>query len=766
MGVFDDPGATISSIGTTVSSAANGVVTGASNSLNSITAKIGSGLPSVSGISGLAGAGNDTGIVQSGVKLPLPNPLFAYASYNCILGLGILTKDELASPDTTYRAGKPYTLICKSGSIDPANRIQIPYGKFEFYIDDLQLQSNIGAEAGANTNVKTMSFKIIEPYSMGLFFLTLQQAGFNTGHDNWRDAPFVLSIEFKGNKEDGTMETIPNTSRYIPIHLAKLEMTVNEQGAVYDISANAWDQDAITDGYAKFKGDVAAAGTTVQEMLQTGDKSLQVVMNKKLKETADKMGWEVPDQIAILFPKSPTTANSTSSSPTGNTSEDSSSPTPATLPSDGTTISADILTKLNVKVSSSNGLVQDTSDCNDIGKAKMGFDQDRKGDPSVGKDSVVYNPDTKINERNKNMVDQTKSDMKFSQDTDIINAINQVILQSKFCQDTFDPSKLTPQGYRGWWTIDTHFYLNGDTDNGGQAPKIIVYRVLPYFVHNESGVIVDKPVGYDQLIKEAVKVYDYIYTGNNVDVLKFEIKYNAAFTNVIAADGNSGTQDNIKQAASGGADPATTLSSSPLPNIAPPKPTLGENPNSTRPNMTKTSTDGLGGGGAETQEVRAARVFHDAITKANGADMQTLSLDIIGDPYWIAQSGTGNYSSAQTEHVNLNADGSVNYQSGEVDCVVNFRTPVDINQSTGLYEFGGGATTPIMAFSGLYRVYQVKSSFSKGDFKQTLIGNRRQMQEYKGADNKSTVYNATAAKNNPNDDDANVNQKGDDANSP
>jgi hypothetical protein len=758
MGMFDDPGATISSIGATVSSAANGLVTGAQNALGSITAKIGSGLPSLSGLSGLAGT---PGVVQSGVTLPLSNPLFSYASYNCILGLGILTVDELNSPDTTYRAGKPYHLICKSGSIDPANRIQIPYGKFEFYIDDLQLQSNIGAEAGANTNVKTMSFKILEPYSMGLFFLTLQQAGFNTGHDNWRDAPLVLSIEFKGNKENGTMETIPNTSRYIPIHLSQIEMTVNEQGAVYEVKANAWDQDAITDAYAKFKGDVAAAGTTVQEMLQTGDKSLQIVMNRKLKETADKMGWAVPDQIAIIFPKTATTAGSTSSAPTGSSSDDSSTPTPTTLPSDGATISADILTKLKVNVSSTNGLVQDPSDCNDIGKAKMGFNETRKGDAPVGKDNKVYNSDTGIMDRSQNTINSNKSDMKFSQDTDVINAINQVILQSKFCQDTFDPSKLTPEGYRGWWTIDTHFYLNGDTDNGGQKPKIIVYRILPYFVHNESGPIVDKPVGYDQLIKQAVKVYDYIYTGKNVDVLKFEIKYNAAFTNVLAADGNSGTQGNQTAANSGGADPKGGLSSSPTPDVAPPKPALGENPNTNRPLLTKTSTDKYGGGGAETQGIRAARVFHDAITKANGADMQTLSLDIIGDPYWIAQSGTGNYSSEQTEHANLNADGSVNYQSGEVDCVVNFRTPVDINQSTGLYDFGGGATTPVMAFSGLYRIYQVRSSFNKGEFKQTLIGNRRQMQESKAQTDASTVYNGAREVKKPNDVTGDVNYAGD-----
>ena len=96
----------------------------------------------------------------------------------------------------------------------------------------------------------------------------------------------------------------------------------------------------------------------------------------------------------------------------------------------------------------------------------------------------------------------------------------------------------------------------------------------------------------------------------------------------------------------------------------------------------------------------------------------------------LRHSGTGNYTSEQAT-ANLNTDGSVNYESGEVDIIVNFRTPIDINQSTGMYNFGGTSkSAPVTQFSGLYCVQTIKSRFSDGKFEQTLTGFRRPTQEY------------------------------------
>jgi hypothetical protein len=128
-------------------------------------------------------------------------------------------------------------------------------------------------------------------------------------------------------------------------------------------------------------------------------------------------------------------------------------------------------------------------------------------------------------------------------------------------------------------------------------------------------------------------------------------------------------------------------------------------------------------------------VWNDAVTK--GIEMQALRMKIIGDPYYIAQSGIGNYHSAPTQFQNLNSDGSINWASGEVDIRVNYRSPIDINQGTGLYNFGSktfkdpetGKSQSVTQFSGLYQLIHVDSFFKDGQFTQDLKAMRRPTQE-------------------------------------
>ena len=220
-------------------------------------------------------------------QFPLPNPLHAYASYDYIIGIACLTDDDLHNPDSTYLAGKKLPLICKSANSDPSNRVNTPYGKFDFFIDDLELGSTIGL-VSFNTNVVDMSFKITEPYSMGLFIIACQQLAQELGHDNWRDAPFLLTIDFRGNTQIGIMSLIPGTEKRIPFRFNDITMTVNEQGSVYNCTAMPYNQSALTDEVMKFKSDVAIKGTTVQEILQTGEKSLQAVINQRNKQHVEQ----------------------------------------------------------------------------------------------------------------------------------------------------------------------------------------------------------------------------------------------------------------------------------------------------------------------------------------------------------------------------------------------------------------------------------------------------------------------------------------------
>jgi hypothetical protein len=104
----------------------------------------------------------------------------------------------------------------------------------------------------------------------------------------------------------------------------------------------------------------------------------------------------------------------------------------------------------------------------------------------------------------------------------------------------------------------------------------------------------------------------------------------------------------------------------------------------------------------------------------------TADIEIIGDPYYIADSGMGNFSDVPV-NFNENANGSMNYQSGEVDVIVNFRTPTDYNSVTGQMDFMSGVQNA--GFSGLYNVQEVTNMFKGGKFTQTLKAIRRPIQE-------------------------------------
>jgi hypothetical protein len=657
------------------------------------------------------------------IKLPLPNVLHDFASYNYIIGLGVLTTYDLHNPDTTYMQNitmpsKEQTiLICKTGGADPNNRVKTDYGRYEFFIDNLSIDSAIGLQNVATTNATTMTFTVTEPYSMGLFAMACQTASAKAGHQNWTDAPFLLTLEFRGNDEIGMMLPVRAANRYIPIKIASMDMKVTPGGAVYECSAYAWNDQGLSYKNSALKSDMAIKGSTVQEVLQTGEQSLQAVWNTRLKEFKTLGVVNVPDEVIILFPKDISSAPKSEGGFGGGATLGSASP-------------EQVYEKLGTKLSSVNKTqVQDAEQVNLLGKAYMGYTSEKRPDVPFDKVADAWDEDKKVLIRAKqNSSKPTEGIFKFRQDTDIPNAINQILLSSDFPYGTFDPKALSPEGYRTWWRIDIQVYIKDPTanlDKTGVPPKIIVYRVIPYKSHSSRGIIGvnQTPVGYDKLLKNIVKEFNYTYTGKNIDVLDFNININASFFAMMTADAGRDTQDQKTSENAGQGKPDTDTI-----NIAGAAPQQGTFSQRMEYISNLTGTDRYGGGGNDTTATRAARIYHDAIT--HGWDMLNIEMKIVGDPYFIAQSGMGNYTSKQTQIANLCTDGSVNWQGAEVVIAVNFRTPIDIQNDTGMYAFNGDMpTSPLMQFTGAFQITTLVSTFKGGKFEQTLSGFRYPMQE-------------------------------------
>lgn len=684
-------------------------VSSATQTVTAVTGAVGA----ASALASLAGFSLGTG-----AKLPLANPLNKYASITQIFTLAALDTKSLNAPNTTYMKGGKLPIVFKTAGGSPNNRVKTKFGRFDFYVDELVIDSVYGFMQGTgNTNSTNITMTISEPYSMGMFPISLNQAAYDAGYSDFRSCVFLLKIEFKGEDQNGNMVSIKDTTRYIPLNFRKLGMSVNEGGSVYKCDCIPAADVPMLSSNCTITTDITITGSTVSEILQTGPRSLQAVLNRRLQEVAKNSKAVVPDEIVILFPSS---SNLSLAAQPGE--DEKTSNQPATAPVVKPKDDAEIFKELNVKRSSiNNTLIQ--SAINEIGACDLGYSETRKPktsaiDPSNAYNEQGYLEPSKINKNPK------ISDYVFKQASTIQNAINQVILTSDY---GIKALKAEPDGngMRTWWRIETSLYHIDSKENfsaTGRKPQVMVYKIVPYKVHaTNMPVPGGKSSKFKNLLNQCVKVYNYIFTGKNTDILRFNLDFDNRFTAALTSDAFKNTAS-IALAEQNGSTKEKVAVVDTNQKGTPKDPSTNTNQQASY-SATRTSTDNKGKGGDETSEHRAARTFYDAITF--GIDLQKIELEIVGDPYWLTGNGLGNYTAPPTNFVNLSKDGSVNYQNGEVDMAINFRTPIDINPATGLYNMAGAKSGG--QFSGLYRVQKVIHTFKEGQFTQLIKANRRQI---------------------------------------
>jgi hypothetical protein len=631
-----------------VANAANGIAAG----VNGIVAGVNGIAKAVGTIAGLFSgadiAGNTSGTTEG-------NPLHKYASYTYMFGLYALADEEVNSG--------------ARGAVG-ATVIQMPTGPtvgYTTFIDNVRLSGVIGLDQQAgNSNSSNISFRVIEPYSMGKFWETLQTAALLAGHANYADAPYMLQLEFKGHfNADQILQTIPQTTKYFHIKIRTVEMKVTAKGATYDIEAYPWSEQGQSDSFAEIKTDVSIACNkngpyTVADLLSKGEKSLKEVINKKLKDDKDrKKNVTYAHEIDIVFPPAPYTSNE-------------------------------------------NG--------NAIGLADLGLGVYNKAGAPFSKDNATYDPATGIYKRGDITIDTKNADFKFAQGAKVQDIINQVIMTSDYGRKALEEANQTPDGKVVWWRVETHLHnISSEDPKTGQKAKKVIFRVVPYQVDSSIFLPPNTKSKVDLVVPK--REFNYIYTGQNHDILDFQIEYKLGFFKQMLADGGKNSEDKELAAANSSAYPAASGAAQPQS-----QPAGGVGPEALRRDAASTRTAKHGGAsGPDDAATTAARQFHDLAT--TGYDMQNLTLKILGDPYFIGDSGAGNFTIPSAGN-GINEEGSIDWQKGQVMVRVNFRTPDDANTDTGFYDFGN--TSIVKQFSGLFRAQEVTSEFTKGKFTQTL----------------------------------------------
>lgn len=618
------------------------------------------------------------------------NPLERFASYTTLWTMAVLTKEQFNDPNL-YR-GNPSALldniIFSSGGRFDSQRVATKFGTPEFYINNFTMRAVItSTPRTGNSNAVGFSFDIYEPYSMGLLLQSLQIAAINNKYANYLDnTPYVLRLDIKGYDETGIMISSIKPKFFV-LKLTSVKFQVNESGSSYKVEAVPFNHQAFADTYNITFTDIKISGETVEQALAgtnggspiapEKNRSLMKVLNDNEDRLLREKQIGKVDVYEIQFPKEFWIYNKTTNSQS-----------------------------------------QASAEANEIATSSFGFDIGSGGNVGFRRHGDAEDKATGRIIRDKLSIDVKTREFQFAQSQALTDIITQMIISSDYAVRALDP-KNHKDGFIKWFKIDIQMRLLEFDPIVGDFAKKFIFRIVPYLFHSSTySNPGSPPAGLPKIEKKIVKQYDYIYTGQNVDILKFDIDINNLFytgvnpnpatdsgknTNVNQKGGSEKTPKGTKTPA--GADPKAQAASN-----------LGRPRNKKDPNLIKLMA---GGSGSKETEQFVAESFQNAFITGSSADMVTINLEIMGDTYWLLESGMSNHFVKPGEQSDfILEDGTANYEGTEVYIYLSFRTPIDISETTSLYEFSSEGKES--SFSGIYRVTQCESMFNDGMFKQKL----------------------------------------------
>ena len=714
----------------------------------------------------------------------LLNDLNVFASFNYIFTLYALTVDEVNN--NTYRREEPRICCLRAGGgrdISGGFGLEKYDGKFDYFIDNVNIECLISASPiNKQSNATKITFDVFEPLSMGQFPLVLMKSAKEArgGEDvNYLSSPYLLTVDFLGWDDDGKEVGFADTRhlrRMFPLYLTDVRFEVTEKGSQYTIEAIPWNEQASLYQNQSLSQEITLKGQTVKDMCQTGLYAISTEMNEQqqiLKAQSD--GQYIPDEYIIVFPpededksgeKPPMFANA------GGYSSSEYLPPFGGLPavtkksntrgaSDGLN-SARIeqyyreslgvnptgtdLARLKQEIKEDVGVSARRSDLGEIGRLYADSDpidneigkavlvetnQDHVKHPFLKPLYAEVTGKTGVFDRRKVTIQDGLCEMNFQEGSTIFDMIEEIILMSSYGRELAEQTP-NAQGFYKWFRIEIETYpISSENIKGkGRAAMLYVYRVVPYLIHKSRYQPVSSSVDYSKLAPQIKKVYNYQYTGKNDAVLDFKIEYNKAYFVAMshAYDTRAGAQ--TQSADSRGSNPVQA--------------TKAKNQGSTKPEsqsgqremevVSGAQSGRKGGGAGEKVGSAVARDWND-IYLNSPVDLINCQLTILGDPYFITDSGMGNYhAKVPAGETNITEDGTMSFENGEVHIAVNFKSPIDYpyDASNDLTDSGymdfSDNNVSVKGFSGVYQVITVINQFNNGEFKQVLrlVRNRNQ----------------------------------------
>jgi hypothetical protein len=593
------------------------------------------------------------------------NPLSKLSSYNYHLTLYMITPEqygEFLNRAETDPSG--FIIVAESGGINRKSKENKAAFDRDVYIDDFTCKTMVGTKAadGPTTDSVDFEFKIYEPYGFS-FINELKTLAAETMAKSKmpgkEDASYhtqqiyMMGIRFYGYDADGNVMTGDKLGtdagtekfalfpRYYTMRISDISFKLDGKATVYTIKAqNASVQVGFGIAQGIIKVPCEVYGETVEEVLL----ALKDSLNKQ-EETLVKgpPGKEAAEKAAV-FPN-----------------------------------------VYDFKFLDEN---------DEIKKSKVVNQADPKIKKTKAPMGAGVNSSAASNEKNANpktlTFDKNKRSFSFPAGTTIVQAIDMVIGESEYVgskmqkyKEDVEP-KLTPAMSEGdpfkWFIVTPICEPKAFDKKRGNHVYNITYAIRDYIIPNLRSPYVDKTSTYPG----AYKRYEYIYTGNNNEILSYEQSFN-----------------NLYRLNSVQRVPAQSSPPIPVDMMS-------------KQNESTGSSFNMGGEAAAS--VRTSLYSPGEQAKAR--------IQILGDPdYLITTIG----KSYEVYAKFYGPDLSIDPHAGQVFIEINFNNAIDYDHSKGtmtldrqveIYKYPAIIKKLIKGVS--YQVGEVTSTFSRGRFTQDL----------------------------------------------
>lgn len=661
---------------------------------------------------------------------PIPNRLHQYASYIYSLSLHMLTNEEYSNIVVT-QSYTPKNVIIASAGRHSANFVRNKNWSEDFYFEQFDLKTVIVPnDQSRNTNAIQCEFQIIEPYGFTMIERILKTTE-ELGGKNYLDMPYLVQIDFFGLDDAGEiLGSIPDLQKRFPIKLTKLDVKLTERGAEYKLAGVPFQHAAFTGIAVTVPAHMEVTARTVKDFFQSVEGTAADSLAQEVASKTDLQQRQTQDAAAAKQNYAPTLMYSSLSQ--------------------NSTINVDSLgTAINAYYK---GLKDNNkADVADIFRFEFLPDPDT-GEDVIGSATFVEDKRNtpketpmKKNTELKDAISMRLSDIGNSQNTydtsrgifsinygtTILSVLEYVIRNSTYIHDQLIlPDGVTSEEYKArkeamkdkplkWFRIIPKVRLLGFDTKRNLWAKEYTYVVKPYKMYNLRSDLA--PQG---IVVTPVKNYNYIFTGKNVDILDLDIQFNTSYFNMQTANRSA-----LAKTSPTGDQLAVETEYQNAPNYTGGDPPKGINPESVMPSIfkpvTQDSRNVSAGNPADAKAVGAADLAQ-SIMSSGSADMIHIKLNIIGDPDYIKQddifygpdTSTAITVSSEIDQRLLPDGGSLRMDDGGVYVQVLFKVPRDIDDQTGFMKYEAGQRNSV--FSGLYMVVTVNSTFTKGQFTQSL----------------------------------------------